>query len=88
MLEPAHFVSSAKNRSAGDDIGSAITQVQQRIEEQQANTGDKYGGHRYQCDPISAAGQRRFDQYPLVFAEQFLHPLEGDRFTFQVSPEI
>ena len=79
VLEPAHLLALGETRAAGDDVGAAIAEVQQHVEEMQADAGDQDGGDRHQHDALAAGGQRGFDQRALVLAEQLFDALQRDR---------
>jgi UDP-2,3-diacylglucosamine pyrophosphatase LpxH len=48
VLEPAHLLALGEARVALDAVGSAIAQVQQHVEEVQADAGDQDRGDRHQ----------------------------------------
>ena len=89
MLEPAHLLALAERRVAGNDVGAAIAQVQQRVEEVQPDAGHQHRGHRHQRQRRMVRSQAA----PTIAARSFLQNSRSTRFsaiglTFQVSPEM
>ena len=79
VLEPAHLFALGEMRLARNHIGAAIADVQQDIDEMQADAGDQDGGDRDQQDALATRREGGFDQRPLVLAEQPFNPLQCDR---------
>ena len=52
VLEPAHLLAALEPCGARDVVGSAIPQVQQHVQEVQADARDQDGGDRHQRDEV------------------------------------
>jgi hypothetical protein len=83
MVEPCWNQPSSwplrMGRVAGHLIRSAVAQVQQHVQEVQADAGNEHGGHRDHRDHMAALREPGADQRALVLAEQALHAPQRDR---------
>ncbi len=79
VLEPAHFLALAEIGVAGDDVGSAVSQVEQHIEEVQPDARDQDRRHRHQREELVRGLEPAADDRALVLAEQILDSLQRNR---------
>jgi hypothetical protein len=66
-------------RVAGNDIRPVVAQVQEHVEEMQADAGHQHRGNRHQQHLVAARVEPGTDQRALVPAEQALDAPERDR---------
>ena len=82
MFEPTHLLSSCKRRVAGDCLGALVAQVQQNIQEMQADAGNQNGRYGHQRNALTThrtvASERGADESTFVFAKQFFNAFEGN----------
>ncbi len=76
MLKPAHVFAFAEACIAGNDVGPAVAEIEQDIEEAQPNAGHKDRRDRHQSDAVAGGVKPCSNHGAFVLAEEFLDPLE------------